>query len=234
VQVSGSRPKEAQPGSGKFVLFQNTLNVIHVSGDKPYMDPVETMQVEESDLIARAWEGDAEAYAQLIKPLESRLLRQARGLSRDREIAFDLAQETLAEGWRCIRRFNGRCKLSTWLYAILLKRFRKYCKKRRRWPISFSFFEEDQPPEAVDERLPDAEQARHDDAALLHRAIDYLPQTQQQVIRLRFFDESSIEEVAAALGCRPGTVKSRLHYGLKRMKKILQKLEPNADLGGLS
>jgi RNA polymerase sigma-70 factor (ECF subfamily) len=125
-----------------------------------------------------------------------------------------LAQEALVEGWKCLPRFQGRCRLSTWLYGILLNRYRRHCRKRRRWPIPLSLFGDEHLPEAVDDRSPSAGQERRDDAAMLHRAIDRLPKAQQDVIRLRFFGESSVEETAAALGCRPGTVKSRLQAGL--------------------
>ena len=55
-------------------------------------------------------------------------------------------------------------------------------------------------------------------AGELRRAVSALPPKQAEVVRLRFFADASLEEIAAATGCAPGTVKSRLHHALERLR----------------
>src|SRR5580765_5884049 len=82
-------------------------------------------------LLALARAGDPEAYGELCQVYETRLLRQAMRLCGNVAIAEDLAQDTLVEGWKCLRRYNGRCQFFTWLCAILLNRFRNTLRERR-------------------------------------------------------------------------------------------------------
>ena len=84
----------------------------------------------ENDLIRRAQSGDAAAFQRLAEQQADRLFRCALALCRDRHWAEDLAQETLVEAWRSLSRFDGRCRLSTWLYGILRHRFLKGCRRK--------------------------------------------------------------------------------------------------------
>lgn len=179
-------------------------------------------------LIDRAQQGSRPAYEELIRSHEVALLRHARGLCRDRSLAQDLAQETLLEAWRSIRRYNGRCRFSTWLYAILLHRHQKHLRRAKRWPVSFPRVfggtDEDErtPSEPVDDSTPEGHAEDIDRATQVRRAIDQLPSAQRQVILLRFYEDAPLAEIAAALKCRLGTVKSRLHYGLEKLRLLVE------------
>lgn len=78
---------------------------------------------EQVDLLARARAGDAEAFGGLAKAHETRLYRQAFALCGEAFTAEDLTVETLVEAWKSLGRYTGACRLSTWLYAILLHRY---------------------------------------------------------------------------------------------------------------
>src|SRR5947207_14557682 len=98
--------------------------------------------VEESvgpDLLLSAREGDAEAFCLLIKPLQTRLLRQATALCGDVTAAEDLVAETLVEAWKSVVRYDDTCRFSTWLYAILLHRYQKSVRRSRSRPRSLSW-----------------------------------------------------------------------------------------------
>src|SRR4051794_25251722 len=82
-------------------------------------------------LLDEARRGDAEAFGELCRLFETRLLRQAVSLSGDVDLAEDLAQETLVEAWRCLHRYNGKCQFFTWLCAILLNHFRNALRAKR-------------------------------------------------------------------------------------------------------
>jgi RNA polymerase sigma-70 factor, ECF subfamily len=155
---------------------------------------------------------------------ETRLLRQAMTLCGQASLAEDLAQDTLVEAWKCLRRYNGKCQFFTWLCAILLNRYRNTVRERR--PLPFSAFREHDRNEAEDslglladpESRPDEEAQRSERASLLRGCIEALPAKHQEIIHLRFFADDSLGGIAAALGCSVGTVKSRLFHALDKLR----------------
>jgi RNA polymerase sigma-70 factor (ECF subfamily) len=180
-----------------------------------------------ADLLTRARAGESSAFCQLAAEHESRLLRQTRGLTRDLSAAEDLVAETLVEAWRSLARYNGACRFSTWLFAILLHRHQKALRRARSRPIPLAAL----PPVEADHRqqaqdnlpapgLSPAEEAMRQEAAdKLRQAVEALPEKHQRVVLLRFFEDASLPEIAALLDCSVGTVKSRLHYALEKLRE---------------
>ena len=185
-------------------------------------------------LLEEARSGDAEAFGELCRFFETRLLRQAVSVSGDLELAEDLAQETLVEAWRCLGRYNGNCRFFTWLCAILLNRYRNTLREKRPAPLS-SFgdpdngeFQKQLSQARNPEAFPDEMAELSEQAKLVQKCISLLSKKHQQVIYLRFYVDDSLEGIAAALGCSVGTVKSRLFHALERlraMKTLNEQLE---------
>jgi len=178
---------------------------------------VPALAPESRSLLDRARSGDCEAFGELCREHEGRLLRQAMTLCGNESQAEELAQDTLVEAWKSLRRYNGKCQFFTWLCAILLNRFRNALRANRVVaPVDES---------APDERAAPDEALLHGErAALVRDWIARLPEKQRQVIFLRFYVDDSLGEIAAALDCSVGTVKSRLFHALdnlRRMNKIL-------------
>jgi RNA polymerase sigma-70 factor (ECF subfamily) len=130
------------------------------------------------------------------------------------------------EAWRSIGRYNGTCRFSTWLFSILLHRHQKALRRARSRPIPLAALpsiEADQHQQSQ-ENLPTtgpspAEEAMRLEAVnKLRQAIAALPEKHQRVVLLRFFEDASLPEIAALLGCSVGTVKSRLHYALEKLR----------------
>jgi RNA polymerase sigma-70 factor, ECF subfamily len=175
-------------------------------------------------LLDRARAGDAEAFGQVYRVYSTRLLRQAMALCGNIGPAEELTQDTLVEAWRCLRRYNGRCRFFTWLCAILLNRYRNSIRRSRLLPISvLDRRGQDTLANTVAKLVdrgsaPDQAAELREHAALVRRCIDALSFKHQQVIYLRFYVDDSLEGIAAALGCSVGTVKSRLFYALDRLR----------------
>jgi RNA polymerase sigma-70 factor (ECF subfamily) len=185
-----------------------------------------------ADLLTRARAGESSAFCQLAAEHEGRLLQQACGLTRDPSAAEDLVSETFVEAWRSFSRYNGTCRFSTWLFSILLHRHQKALRRARSRPIPLAALpaaEADKQCQAQ-ENLPAAglspadEAMRHEAADKLREAVEALPEKHQRVILLRFFEDASLPEIAALLGCSVGTVKSRLHYALEKLREAQQGL----------
>jgi len=187
------------------------------------------VEIDASDsrnLLELAQAGDADAFGGVCRIYETRLLRQAMALCGNEALAEDLAQDTLVEAWKCLRRYNGRCRFFTWLCAILLNRYRNTLRERR--PVPFSAFparERDAMPARMEqvtdhESPPDEAAGFREDAAVVRKCIEALPEKHQRVIYLRFYVDDSLEGIAAALGCSTGTVKSRLYHALEKLRAM--------------
>ena len=178
------------------------------------------------DLLERAQGGDTEAFGEVCRVYETRLLRQANVLCGNATRAEELAQDTLVEAWKSLRRYNGQCRFFTWLCAILLHRHRNTLRRRRLMPWSALAppgREEVEPPAAhvtAVEAWPDEAAQLREQEALLRRCVDSLPRKHQQVIYLRFYVGDSLQGIAAAVGCSVGTVKSRLFHGLEKLRRM--------------
>jgi RNA polymerase sigma-70 factor (ECF subfamily) len=179
-------------------------------------------------LLARARAGDAQAFCELAAQHEARLLQEACGLCRDQSTAEDLASETLVEAWRGIARYDQTCRFGTWLFAILLHRYQKHLRRARSRPITLAqlLATEVEERRQIQENVPSAglspaEAAEQRESAdRLRGAIESLPEKHRRIVLLRFFEDASLPEIAALLGCSMGTVKSRLHYALEKLREM--------------
>lgn len=176
------------------------------------------------NFVERAQAGDAEAFGEVCRAYETRLLRQAMTLCANETMAEDLAQDTLVEAWKSLHRYNGRCQFFTWLCAILLNRYRNTLRQKRPVAVSSLHREDEDALQSTVEKMPDRNcspdqeaELREQSAAVL-ACIQALPRKHQQIIYLRFYIDNSLEGIAAALGCSVGTVKSRLFRALDKLR----------------
>ncbi len=188
------------------------------------------------ELLARARAGDADAFCRLLEPLTLRLFRQAVALTRDVGAAEDLVSEVRLRAWRSLSRYNEVCRLSTWLYAILLHCQQEAARRARSRPVSlarlpvaeaerFQSQHENQPSPAAS---PAVSAVQNEAAAQVLRCVELLPEKHRDVIQLRFFADASLPEIAALLDCSVGTVKSRLHHALEKLRKMKVNLPDSA------
>lgn len=178
------------------------------------MDPPDD---DECELIGRAQAGEACAFERLAEQYAARLWRSAYVLGQDSHWAEDLAQETLLEAWRSLARFDGRRRFSAWLHGVLRHRFLK--GRRRRHAVTLVA------PEALGQTpesgpAPDGSALSLEDAQLVRQAVARLPAEHRQVVELRFFAGAALDEISAALDCPLGTVKSRLHHALEKLRRM--------------
>jgi RNA polymerase sigma-70 factor (ECF subfamily) len=180
--------------------------------------------------IDAARQGDADAFARLCATVEERLLRQAHFLCKDPNAAQDLAQETLFAAWKSIRKYDGKCQFFTWVCGIMIRQYRNYLRKSRRFPLNFSCFAaQSNPPELKLENLispgdSPGTQGDHDLDVQVRRCLQELSPKHREVIYLRFYANDSMDGIARALGCSVGTVKSRLFHAMAHLRKMKARL----------
>ena len=179
---------------------------------------------EEVDLIQRAQAGDCSAFDTLCLGHGDRLLRQAIRICPDVAHAEDLVQETLIAAWRSLDRFDGSCRFSTWLCGILFNRARSLY--RRHWWrdaarfLPFVGTHHATLETSVESPLPIDDTEFADQIPQLMKNLARLSTKHREVVELRFFAGESLVDIAAATGNSLGTVKSRLHYALERLRRM--------------
>lgn len=198
---------------------------------------MEAKATDQEALLSLARNGDTEAFCDLCRAWEGRLLRQALNLCHDSELAEDLAQDTFFEAWKGLARYNGGCQFFTWLCAILLNRHRNAIRRKR--PFALSFWARDQEEEETmlqgepDSACPpDEATAQSERAASMQKCVAALPEKYREVVFLRFYVDSSLDGIAAALGCPTGTVKSRLFKALEKLRTMSEVEREWKELAG--
>jgi RNA polymerase sigma-70 factor (ECF subfamily) len=179
---------------------------------------------DEAQLLTEARGGDKQAFSQLVEIHSEQVYRALRRFGLDADEAGDVAQEVFLRAWRGLDRFEGRSRLSTWLYRIAFNEAQRRLSQRRS-PAAVPAEGEGADPIA---RIPDSPDNEPDAQALereLGEAVDaallQLPPTLRAAVILRDIDGLSTDEAAAAAGVRPSALKSRLHRGRLALRPLL-------------
>ena len=165
----------------------------------------------EAWLVLRAQSGDREALDALLDSARSFLQRYVLGMVGDPSSADDVLQETLVRIYRKLQWLDDPALFRPWSFRIASREaFRMLSKRRQAQARETDDSSLDDMPAATSERPQPGELAR-----LIERASP----ASRAVLLLHYQDDLTIDEVAAVLGISTGTVKSRLAYGLRALRK---------------
>ena len=170
--------------------------------------------------------GDRTAQAKLLRELQDPWFRMSLSLLRDPDRARDATQETALRFLKLLPRFAGNSTLTTWSTGIVINVVREMRRSMAKHDAKGSDDESaggfaDQ--EAQDP-TPDRSASHVEQVMLLRAGLDDLPERQREAIMLRFFEELSVEETAAAMDCAPGTIKATVHQALRALRTKLKQL----------
>ncbi len=184
----------------------------------------------EAALLQRAQGGDQRAYGRLVRLHQRRVWSTARPLVRSESDADDVTQEVFLRAWRALGRFDGRSKLSTWLYRITVNVSLNHLRKRKRRAAG----DIDDP--RVPEPQADPTQGQVDPGRVhelgelqqrLSGALEELSDTLRSAVVLGLFQGLPHKEAAEVLGCPEGTVAWRIHEARRKLKVSLGDLAPD-------
>ena len=173
---------------------------------------------DEQHLIVRAREGDGAAFRVLVERFMKQAYNIAYGFVRDHDDAEDIAQESFVRIYRSIHKFRGDAEFCTWLYRIVTNLSFDRIKQKRRSPVTL-VPSDDLVMNLVGHNPDNAVES--DVHAHIERALHQLPTLQRATVILRHLNGLSTKQVSGILGCSEGTVKTHLHRGLKKMRKML-------------
>jgi RNA polymerase sigma-70 factor (ECF subfamily) len=159
----------------------------------------------------------AGAFELVAERYGSKVYRLCVALLRNPAAAQDAAQESLIRVWKALPGYDGRAALSTWIYAITRNRCLS-ALERAREALSLSDEAVQAEAEAIAATNSDNDAGT---ASTIRRLVDDLPESARRVITLFYFEERSVAEVAAMLGCPEGTVKTHL---FRARAALLEKL----------
>jgi RNA polymerase sigma-70 factor (ECF subfamily) len=190
---------------------------------------------QEKTLIDRARKGDRSAMDQLLAEHQDRVFRTALGLlGGNEDAACEVAQEVLVSAFRNISQFRGDARFSTWLYRMCVnysKNWQSSDGRRRARFVSMdsgrSDPEEDDPrPMDFAAQGPSARElaAGTELGELLQHNLARLPEEFREVLVLRYIEDASYEEIAAALNTPLGTIKSRINRARSELRKLMADL----------
>lgn len=181
-------------------------------------------------LVEQARSGDITAFDQLILRYQRRLYGVLYNMTSNHEDTNDLLMETFDKAFRSLGTFKGDCQFYTWLYRIGVNRaINEMQRKRHRMP-HFSLNDMDLNLENETELRdfapgsdPERTSQLQELQKKLNESLQRLSEEHRAVVVLFDIEGLPHAEIAAILGCSEGTVRSRLHYAHKQLKKMLRK-----------
>ncbi|MCI0464010.1 MAG: sigma-70 family RNA polymerase sigma factor [Gemmataceae bacterium] len=183
------------------------------------MAPAEiTSTGQEVHWVRAAQSGDPEAFRRLVDAYDRRLLYFVLRLLPDADRALDLLQDVWLIVLRRLPTLRAPQAFRCWLYQIAHDQVVSQVRRDRREEraveeLRHHSAEADEGPEPAFER-----------ADLVHQALQRLSPEHREVLLLRFLEGMTLEEIAEALRCSLGTVKSRLHYARQALRQHVEKL----------
>ena len=169
-------------------------------------------------LVLRYQTGDSEALERLARKYYAPLLYFLRRLLDGPEEAEEALQDVWLTVVRKLPTLRDPAAFRAWLYRIA----RNTAYDRIRAPSDPASWDSHAETEAAVDDEPADELIAHADAAAIHRCLDRLSATHKEVLMLRFFEEMPYDEIARVVGCKTGTVKSRIYYAKRSLRELME------------
>ncbi len=179
-------------------------------------------------LVERVQQGDKHAFDLLVSRYQQRIIKLISRYVRDRDDAMDVAQEAFIKAYRALATFRGDSAFYTWLYRIAINTAKNHLTALTRRPREANLTDADGEQIALDElqhetATPEKLLLVEEIKNTIFATIDGLQEDLRMAIMLREIDGLSYEEIATAMACPVGTVRSRI---FRAREVIDEKLKP--------
>ena len=197
-------------------------------GDADAGQPAGTEQ-SDLELVRRAQKNERGAFDLLVLKYQHKVVKLVARLLRDPTEAEDVAQEAFVKAYRALGSFRGDSAFYTWLYRIAVNTARNSIASRQRRPLDYEAELSESEQNNVAARLkhddtPEAMVLSEEIHQTVNQAIEQLPEDLRTAIVLREIEGLSYEEIAAAMDCPVGTVRSRIFRAREAIDRALQPL----------
>ena len=171
---------------------------------------------DELALLRRVAAKDRKAFEALYQVYYRRLFGYLLKLTRRTDLVEEVLNDVMLAVWKCAGTFDGRSRVSTWIFGIA---YHKALKVLARRPEEQEDSEER--PEPVDSEEPESLAARRELAGVLGRALGALPPEQRAVVELTYYYGLAYQEISEIVGCPVNTVKTRMFHARRRLRELL-------------
>lgn len=176
------------------------------------------------ELIQRCINGDVEAMSLLYEKFRDQVYKTAYLLTRNATLSDDITQESFIRVFSKLSLYKPDYSFEGWLYKVVLNVYRNMARKERFVSTFLPFFDVDIPDSRI---TPAGSLERNEQKDVIAEILKKLPPKLREVIILKYFVLLSQEEIAGVLQIPVGTVKSRIHSGLDRIRS---QIEANASM----
>ena len=186
-------------------------------------------------LVERAQRGDKHAFELLVSKYQRKLSRLLSRFVKDQAEVEDVAQEAFVKAYRALPSFRGDSAFYTWLYRIGINTAKNYLVAMSRRAPTVTEFDAEEAEEfdggdqLRDINTPESLLMTKQIANTVNEAMEQLPEELRAAIQLREIEGLSYEEIAAAMECPIGTVRSRI---FRAREAIAERLRPLLDTQG--
>ena len=182
----------------------------------------------DEQLVLRAQAGDQRAFELLIRKYQHKIIQLANRLVGEAD-GMDVAQESFIKAYRAMKGFRGQSAFYTWLYRIAINTSKNHLVARRRRPASQDIDVQDAELYGHTEHLsdidtPESRLLSDEIKGKISDVIEALPEDLRQAISLREFDGLSYDEIADAMDCPIGTVRSRIFRARAAIDEVVRPL----------
>jgi RNA polymerase sigma factor (sigma-70 family) len=184
--------------------------------------------MEDFRLIDRAVGGEDAAFAKLLQRYKRPVYHMVLKMVRNVDDAEDLTIESFAKAFKSLHRFKKDFTFSTWLFRIATNNTIDFIRKKKLNTLSIenTYTDDDGQSVSIDveDENPDPQEEtiKAQKAELIQIFVDKLPAKYQKLVRLRYFNELSYEEIAVELEAPLGTVKAQLHRARELMFEMVK------------
>ena len=184
------------------------------------------------ELVAKARAGDQDAFSALYEQTHLVLYRSVRSMVRDEDLAWDVLQDSYLRAYQSLDKLEADEAFLPWLRRIAVNEAARQTAKRL--PLSFSDLaggdegEEDREPVIPDLRIesqPELALDRKETSRLVREILAGLPEQQQLIVGMHYYEDMPIKEIAELLNLAPGTVKAQLFKGRRHVETRVRDLE---------
>jgi RNA polymerase sigma-70 factor (ECF subfamily) len=195
---------------------------------EPAGAPSDLRTTEDATLVAAAKKGEAAAFATLVEQYERRIFSVALRMTRNREDAEDIVQQSFQKAFVHLNSFVGRSSFSTWLTRIAINEALMLLRKNRglREVLIDDLNGNEETATALEiaDSSPDPEAiySRREWERMLSSAMNELPHRTRRAIQLYELDERSSRETARIMGISVSALKGRMFHGRRRLRERLK------------
>ncbi|HVT17547.1 MAG TPA: sigma-70 family RNA polymerase sigma factor [Thermoanaerobaculia bacterium] len=186
---------------------------------------------DESSLLRRVAAKDRKAFETLYSLYYRRLFSYIFKLTRRAELVEEALNDVMLVVWTKAASFDGRSRLSTWIFGIAYHKALKALAHRPPETAASQAAPEREPSEPVASEGPESLIVRRELASTVGKALAALSPEQRAVVELTYYYELSYQEIAEIVDCPVNTVKTRMFHARRRLRQILPEMGVSSHVG---